>query len=281
MTHETGKKIFQNTSEYVLGRRGVKLRVAFAQTHPQYGEVDENLERTLSILERSRADLIVFPEMCLTGYNFESRRKLLEISEEIPGKATEEWTEVCREENKYLVAGVSEREGRRLYNSAVLVGPNGLIGKYRKTHLFHREKELFLPGDTGFRVFDLGSVRVGLMICFDWIFPEAARTLALKGADLIAHPANLVLPYCQGAMITRSIENRIYTVTANRIGREGSLEFTGMSQITSPKGEILARASREREEVREVKIDPREARDKKITDNNDVLKDRRPEFYEV
>jgi len=94
------------------------------------------------------------------------------------------------------------------------------LGTYRKIHLFYKEKLYFAPGENPPKVFNVNGVNIGVMICFDWIFPETARTLSLQGAELIAHPANLVLPYCQNAMITRSIENRVFTATANRVGSE-------------------------------------------------------------
>jgi predicted amidohydrolase len=122
------------------------------------------------------------------------------------------------------------------------------------------------------------------MICFDWWFPEAARTLALNGADIICHPANLVLPDCQKAMVTRSLENAVYTVTANRVGSESrggkeELVFTGGSQVLAPNGERLLGLSKEKEEISAVQIDVKKARDKSITSFNDRFKDRRPEFY--
>jgi Predicted amidohydrolase len=111
------------------------------------------------------------------------------------------------------------------------------------------EKNCFEKGDLPLKVFNIGSARVGVMICFDWRFPETARTLALSGADLIAHPSNLVLPHCPQSIITRCLENRIFIVTANRVGTEkrtpnNSLNFIGQSQVVDPDGNILCRASK-------------------------------------
>ena len=122
------------------------------------------------------------------------------------------------------------------------------------------------------------------MICFDWFYPEAARTLALQGADIIAHPSNLVLPHCPDSMVTRCLENRVFSVTANRIGSEARggkdrLTFIGMSEVVSPRGHILHRASREAEDLTIVEIDPTEARTKAINSYNDLLRDRRPALY--
>jgi predicted amidohydrolase len=165
----------------------------------------------------------------------------------------------------------------------MLVSGGGVEGCYRKIHLFNREKLWFSPGDQTPPVFDIGWCRVGLMICFDWIFPETARTLAIAGADLIAHPSNLVLPYCQNAMVTRCLENRLFAVTANRIGceRRGSDEFcfTGSSQITGPKGGILHRATEEDAEVAVMEIDPKSSREKTLNPHNHLLEDRRIDLY--
>jgi predicted amidohydrolase len=121
------------------------------------------------------------------------------------------------------------------------------------------------------------------MVCFDWIFPEAARTLALRGADIICHPSNLVMSYCQNAMFTRALENRVFTITANRTGKdvngENRIEFTGESIIVSPKGEYISRASKDKEELVFVNIDPGLSRNKYISDKNNIFDDRRELFY--
>nr|MBC8282363.1 acyltransferase [Nitrospinota bacterium] len=133
-------------------------------------------------------------------------------------------------------------------------------------------------------VFDLDGVKVGVMICFDWRFPETARSLALKGAEIIAHPSNLVLPHCPQAMITRCLENRIFAITADRVGEEEripgeKLAFIGQSQVVDPDGNILVRASETEEEVHIVDIDLENARDKYLNPKNEIFKDRRPDLY--
>jgi predicted amidohydrolase len=166
-----------------------------------------------------------------------------------------------------------------LYNSAVAFSGGYFQGTYRKLHLFDEESNWFSAGDSEPPVFQYGEHRLGIMICFDWAFPEMARVLALKDAQIILHPANLVLPYCQNAMITRSIENRVFTATANRVGEERGLKFSGASQITNPKGDLLIQMPVQGEGVAFVDIDPSEADDKMITKNNHVLQDRRPDAY--
>ena len=118
--------------------------------------------------------------------------------------------------------------------------PQGFIGCYRKTHLFFEETLFFTPGDTGFHVWDIGPAKIGIMVCFDWYYPESARTLALKGADIIRHPSNLVLPNCPDSMPVRCLENRVFAVTCNRIGNEArggkdQLTYIGNSEVVTPK----------------------------------------------
>jgi len=168
----------------------------------------------------------------------------------------------------------------------VIVAPSGLLGCYRKTHLFYDETLFFSPGDTGFQVWDIGSAKVGIMVCFDWLYPESARTLALKGADIICHPSNLVLPRCPEAMVTRCLENRVFSITANRIGSEERggkkrLTYIGQSEIVGPGGAILSRAPSDQDSLRVLDIDPHQARDKALNPYNDLLRDRRTHLYET
>ncbi|UJB72357.1 hypothetical protein HRE53_27650 (plasmid) [Acaryochloris sp. 'Moss Beach'] len=141
-------------------------------------------------------------------------------------------------------------------------------------------KIFFSPGNTDYSVYDIGICKIGMLICFDWVFPEAWRILALKGADIICHPSNIVLPgLCQKTIPGHSICNRIFVVTANRIGTEGNLTFTGSSIICDPRGDILTQASNNQEEVMISDIDLSLARDKSITSRNNLFLDRRPDKY--
>ncbi|MCK4462179.1 MAG: carbon-nitrogen hydrolase [candidate division Zixibacteria bacterium] len=258
------------------------MKTGFVQFRPILGDVNANVE-AIDRLVRSveQVDLLVLPELCTTGYNFDSKEQAWELSEPIhDGTFVKHLVSLCREKKMHIVAGINERDGDKLYNSAVLVGPTGVVGKYRKLHLFMNEKDIFQPGDLGLPVFDLGWARIGLLICFDWIFPEVWRILALEGADIICHPSNLVIPgLCQRAVPINALINRMYVVTANRIGAEGDLTFTGLSVIADPKGEVIAQASPEDEEVAVVDIDVALARDKMITPRNHLINDRRPQEY--
>ncbi len=261
------------------------MLLGIAQTSPRFGKREENIEEALSALAAEKADLWVLPEFFATGYKFVKKAEVRALAEPIPdGPTTERLASFCREMGCFIVAGLPELSGSTVYNSSVLVGPEGYLATYRKIHLFGEEKRFFSPGDLGFPVVDIGHVRVGLMICFDHLFPEAARTLALQGADVIAHPANLIIPnLAQRTMTVRAIENGLFTATANRVGEEargdGVLRYIGESQIVAPNGETLVRLSPDRAEVGVAEIDPQEARDKSLTSHNDKLADRRPEFY--
>ena len=262
------------------------MRIGLFQFQPVFGDVERNLRQIERGVE-GPLDLLVLPELCTSGYQFTAREEVEAVAEEIPGgKTTARLAALARRIGGTVVAGIAERDRGELYNSAVVVGPEGYIGKYRKLHLFFEEKDFFAPGNLPLRTFELAQARIGVMICFDWIFPEIARTLSLQGADILVLPANLVLPYCQGAMITRAIENRVFTVVANRIGSEARggkapLRFTGRSQIASPKGEVLVAGPEGRSAFLAVEIGPEEARNKWITSRNHLFQDRRPDRYEL
>jgi len=269
------------------------VRVGFAQFRPALGDLEANREAVERLArEAAGADLLVLPELASSGYAFASPEEARTSAEPVPdGPFTRLLVELARRYRLFLAAGVCEEAGGRLYNSAVLVGPDGLVGLYRKVHLFWNEKDLFAPGDLGFPVFDLRAAdlgperggwtcRTGLLICFDWQFPEAWRVLALRGADLVCHPSNLVLPgLAQRAVPVQAMLNRVWTVLANRYGQERDLLFTGRSLVITPRGETAAEGPAEGDAVRIVEIDPAAARDKLVTPRNDLIRDRRPEFY--
>jgi len=261
------------------------MKVGFLQFCPVRNNVLENSQRVIKLLKSADFDLLVLPELSNSGYLYDGRESLLKNSEPKDGTGiflNTIWN-LCREKRSCIITGFSEQWNDLLFNSAVAISEKGIIAHYRKTHLYNTEKELFTPGDTGFNVFEYRSVKLGMMICFDWIFPEASRKLATDGAQIIAHPANLVTPYCQPAMITRSIENKVFTITSNRYGKEtsesSSLIFTGKSQITSPAGNVIARSNQHGDKVLIVEIDPALAVDKSFSFKNDLFNDRRQQFY--
>lgn len=263
------------------------MRIGIAQTDPAFGKRDRNIAEALKLISQEPADLWVLPELFATGYQFVSASEARELSEPVPdGPTTKALVDFAAEHKCHIVAGLPEADGERIYNAAILVGPTGFLACYRKVHLFCAEKEQFAPGDRSFPVTDVGIARIGTMVCFDHLFPESARSLALQGADVIAHPANLVLPdLAQRTMAIRALENRVFTATANRVGTESrageTLVYTGCSQVVGPDGEVLVRLSSDRVETAVVGIDVERARDKQITRWNDVLGDRRPGQYRL
>ncbi len=263
------------------------MKVGFLQNHPIYGDKTGTLNRLENQLTGQQADLIVLPELCATGYQFSSLEEARELSEPIPdGPTINRILKMAKYLQGVIVAGIGEREGSAIYNSAVMVSPDGIIGKYRKVHLFDTEKRFFQPGDQPLPVFETARAKIGIMICFDWRFPETTRSLALKGAEIVAHPSNLVLPHCPQSMIVRCLENRIFAITANRIGIENRvagerLEFIGQSQVVDPDGNLIHRASQDDEEIKLIEIDPSRARDKTINSVNDLFTDRRTDLYEL
>ncbi len=260
-------------------------KTAVVQFRPELLQVETNLQRIGTLCQNVSADLIVLPELVTSGYVFQNKAELDSVCDTVSrSRSFHFFLDLAAQLNSSIVFGFAEKHGSNFYNSAALVNPDTSYYVYRKAHLFYREKLFFSPGDTGLFVCEAkDGIKIGMMICFDWQFPEAARVLALKGAQIICHPSNLVLPWCQQAMLTRSLENRVFSITANRIGSESNgdinMSFTGQSQIVSPKGDVLIRLSTDQEEVGYTEIDPDLALDKSITDLNDALGDRRPAFY--
>jgi predicted amidohydrolase len=244
------------------------MRAAVAQIDPKLGELDRNLETCVAQLEQAanqNAQLLVLTECAISGYMFDSAEEALPYAEEIPGPSAEVFERECRRLGMHVVCGMLERDGDALHNTAVLIGPDGLIGTYRKTHLpFLGVDRFVLPGDE-FPVYDTPLGRIGIQICYDLRFPEVTRALALKGADIIAHPTNFPLaakPQTEFVTRARAYENRVYLLTSNRVGKERSAEFCGWSQIVEPRGERLAEAGGEGEALLVADVDVERARDK-------------------
>lgn len=260
------------------------MKAGFFQFHPRFGKIKNNLLAVVTALNEADADLIVLPELALTGYYFRDRDEVRELAEDpYHSGHVDSLVSLCRDKSMHIVTGFAEKATDKYFNSALLLGPEGIIAVYRKLHLFNDEKKWFDPGDTPVEVHTVKDAKIGMMICFDWIFPEVSRLLAVKGADILCHPSNLVLDYCQNAMLTRCLENHVFAITCNRFGHDkrphGNIKFTGKSQIVAPKGQLLYRSPSQREELVILDIDVSAARNKLITNNNDIMQDRRPEFY--
>jgi 5-aminopentanamidase len=258
------------------------MRVAVVQTNPIFGEVKKNVGDAITLMETVRADLYVLPELFNTGYNFIDQKEAVSLAEPAEGETYGMLSSWAKKQSCHIVYGFVERSDKT-YNSSALIGPKGFIGVYRKVHLFCREYLIFAPGNLGFPVFNTTVGKIGMMICFDWIYPESARSLALKGAQIIAHPSNLVLPHCPDAMVTRALENKVFTATADRIGEEIrggiNLKFIGTSEIVSPSGKILCRMGEKESGISVVDIDLALADNKLINEYNHIFKGRKPNQY--
>lgn len=276
-------------------RREAVVKVACIQMEPIVGERDRNLKRSIEKIDEAAsagAKLIVLPELCNSGYVFDDRDEAFALAEEIPnGPSTEAWMAAARKHDLYIVAGISEREDERLFNSAVVVGPNGYIGTYRKLHLWNEENLYFEPGDLGMPVFATPIGRIAVNICYDSWFPESFRLAALQGADIVCVPTNWVpIPgqkpgeraMANTLIMAAAHSNCIYIAAADRIGVEKGQPFEGQSLIVSYTGWPIGEpASKDREETIYAEINLAESRRKRNwTEFNQPLRDRRVDFYD-
>ena len=268
------------------------MKVAGIQMDVRLGEVAENL---VTMSERAEAAakqgarLVIFPECAVSGYCFESLDEALGVSEPIPGPSTLALTTVCERLQIHMVVGMLEKgEDGALYNAAVLIGSGGVVASYRKAHLpFLGVDRFTTPGDRPFEVATADALRVGMNICYDATFPEAARVLMLEGADLIALPTNWPPgsePAAAYVINARALENHLYYAAINRVGVERGFEFIGHSRICGPGGETLADAPHRNECILYAEIDPEAARNKRIvrvSKRHEIhrYRDRRPDLY--
>jgi predicted amidohydrolase len=265
---------------------------AAVQMEPKLLDAEANLGKVIHFMHEvslCNAEIAVFPECALTGYAL-SAEEADAIAEPIPGPRTERLTEACREADLVAVAvGTIEKDAHdRLYNTAVLVGPNGLIAHYRKTHLPFLGVDRYLAaGDALPGPFETPVGRLGLLICYDLRFPEPSRVLALSGAQVILLPTawpSAATLYPDFMAQSRASENSISLVAANRVGEERGTRYLGRSVIVGPNGEMLAEGGAEGEEILCAEIDPGQSdlKDRIFVPGEYELylfDDRRPELY--
>lgn len=263
---------------------GVQMDVQIADVAANVSRICENLQVTAA----AGAVLTVFPECAVPGYCFESLAEALPYAQSIPGPATDQITAACAKLKCYAIVGLLERSGDQVFNAAVLVGPEGVVGSYRKVHLPFLGIDMFTtPGDRPFAVQKAGPIQVGMNICYDAAFPETARCLSILGADLIALPTNWPPgAECTAACVinARAMENGVYYIAVNRVGTERGFSFIGRSKIVDPTGRTLAESQTLGEEILYAEIDPALARNKHVIrvpgkHEIDRLADRRPEMY--
>jgi predicted amidohydrolase len=271
------------------------VKIACIQMEPIVGKKDDNVRRSLELVQKAAAQgarLIVLPELCNSGYVFQSRDEAFALAEEIPhGPTCKAWMDVARRHGLHVVAGISERDGDALYNAAVVIGPAGHVGTFRKVHLWGAENLFFEPGNLGFPVFKTPLGRIATFICYDGWFPESYRLCALQGADIVCIPTNWVpIPgqddkreamaniLCMAA----AHANSIFVAAADRVGIERGQPFIGQSVIVSYTGwPIGGPASADREEIVYAEANLADARRKRNwNEYNQVLRDRRIDVYD-
>lgn len=268
-----------------------KVKIAAVQMNPKIMQNRENLDKVIFDARAAAgngAGLIVFPECTLTGYIFSSREEAMPFMETIPGIATEEMEALCKQLGVHIVVGLLEKDGMKCFNAAVLIGPGGLIGKYRKNHLPFLGIDRFLDaGNKAFEVFDTPVGRLGIHICYDATFPECARVMTLLGADILILPTNWpqgrerVVKY---VINTRAYENKVHFVAVDRVGEERGTMFIGHSKIVDAWGDTLVDAGDVEEQIIYAEVSLDEARQKHVTFKPgefelDFIRDRHPELY--
>src|SRR5262245_47477245 len=275
-------------------REEALVKIACVQMEPIVGERERNVRRSLELFEEAAAAgarLVVLPELCNSGYVFRSRAEAFGLAEAVPdGPTCRAWAELASARDLYVVAGINEKDGERLYNAAVVIGPAGHVGTFRKVHLWNEEALFFEPGNLGFPVFRTSLGRIGTFICYDGWFPESYRLCALQGADIVCIPTNWVpipgQPENREAMasvlcMAAAHSNSIFVAAADRIGVERGQPFLGQSVIVSYTGwPIGGPASSDKEEIIYAEANLADARRKRNwNEYNQVLRDRRVDVY--
>jgi predicted amidohydrolase len=261
---------------------------------PYVGKKSDNLKKSIEMITEAAsngANLIVLPELCNSGYVFETREEAFALSENIPsGESCKSWSNVCEKLGVHIVAGINERSGDLLYNSSVVLGPNGYVGTFRKVHLWNEENLFFEPGDLGFPVFKTPIGRISCHICYDSWFPESYRLAALQGADIVCVSTNWVpIPgqdknreaMANILVMGAAHVNSIFIAAADRIGTERGQPFIGQSIIANYTGwPIGGPASIDKEEIIYAEANLSDARRKRNwTEYNQPLRDRRKDVY--
>ena len=267
------------------------MRIACFQMDVEIGNVDENRRKIVKHIQAAAshaAQLAIFPECALTGYCFDSLEEATPFAERLDGPSAQAIAAACREADLYAVVGFIEKGGSGFFNAAMLVGPGGPLGTYRKVHLPFLGVDRFLtPGDRPFARVDTPIGKLGVNICYDVSFPEASRVLKLLGADLIVLPTN----WPPGAwrspefvVNARAQENHINFAAVNRVGTERGWRFIGRSKVVDYNGDTVAEASSEEEDLLIADLDLEGASNNRIVNvpgayEMDRIADRRPEFY--
>ncbi len=257
------------------------MKTSIIQFRPEFANEHANTVKVDKILEQVKAsDIVVLPELANTGYNFLNRQQAFSLAGR-PEKSqfVEMLAQHAQKNKQIIVTGFHELSGDKLFNSSLMITEGGIVGTYRKVHLFMHEKEIFASGDLGFPVFDVNGLKLGMLICFDYLFPEAWRIMGLRGARIVLHPSNLITQNARIAIPAQAMTNRFFIITANRIGTERTVTFNGHSFITDPSGKVVAQLPHNKEDVLTYDVNVSMAEDKLITPLNHVFEDRFPDQY--
>lgn len=276
-------------------KREAVVKIGCIQMEPVVGEKESNVRKTIKMIRKAAgngANLIVLPELSNSGYVFKDRDEAFELAETIPdGPTCQAWADVAAKHSLHIVAGINERDGNVLYNSSIVIGPEGYIGVFRKVHLWNEENLFFEPGNLGFPVFKTPLGRIGTFICYDGWFPESYRLSVLQGADIICIPTNWVPIPGQAKnreamanilVMAGAHSNSVFIAAADRIGVERSQPFVGQSIIVSYSGwPIGGPASPDAEEIIYAEANLADARRKRNwNEYNQILRDRRTDVYD-
>lgn len=270
-------------------------RVAVVQLAAPWGPPAVMRARTVQALHAAAArgaHLVVLPELCTISYDFRRRDDVAPHAEGLDGPTVTAWAAVARQTGVHIVAGVPERDGPRVYNAAVVLGPGGVLGVYRKAHLYGFERGVFEPGDTGFPVWETPAGRLGVLICYDLRFAEAVRILLVRGAQVLCVPTTWTdrgkpqpwdqHGWCGAAYLAAGYAygSRFWVACADRAGQDGRVRTLGCSAIFAPSGAAVAGpAPPDREDLLVAEVDPAVADGLRVTPDADLVRDRRPDLY--
>lgn len=255
------------------------MKIGFMQYTLAVGDKQKNLDKIKTLLLGTKADLFVLPEMGMTGYTIKSKEELLSNAESQDGFLVQELTKIAKENDTCLIVGMPEVIDGKVYNTSVVIGPDGLITKHQKSHLFMEETGYFEPGQTKPTLFEWRGAKIGLGVCYDYMFPEFWRVLGLGGADLFVNTANFYFDYGFRVMQVRSIENGVFSITSNRTGTEDNFTYKGGSEIVDNTGKVLVKASETEEKAYVIDVDLTLSRNKQWNRYNNLFGDRREDLY--
>lgn len=266
-----------------------KINVSCIQTYPKMFQKKYNLDNMKKLLIKTMeiypdTQLVVFPELATTGYQCQEEFYNMAETADKNSFSVKIMSELAKEYNVYIIYGMAEKDSvdeKIIYNSQMFLDNKGeILGTYRKVHLFDSEKSWFTPGSE-FKVFNTDIGRIGLFICYDAFFPEAARILSIQGVDLLVNSTNWEKPYdydMDMVMAARALENTVYLACCNRIGDDTSLEFFGHTRILDSLGKVISKVDGEIEGIANATIDYKKAETMK-EEYYTMLTERRPELY--